>query len=434
MTAARALVALLVLATAGGAAAQEPPLRLTLQEALARAEQNSLRVAELQARAEAAGAVEAGRQAADRPLLALAGGYTRTNHVEEFAVLYPDVPDNYRARLDLQWPVYTAGRSDALERAARAERDAAGLDVRAARADLRLEAARAFWALVTADCTADVVTRALASTDAHLRELQARLEQGLIPPNDVQSAGAQQSRQRLLAIEARALRGVAEADLRRVIGEDRRVRIEPVVPPGPMMTTPAPETPAPDALLDMARAERPERRALETRAAAGRARASAAAAAGRPQVSLAAGYDYARPNPRIFPRFDAWRDSWDVSVNISWSLWDGGRRRAEEAEAAALTRALTARASDFDRQLAFEVEGRRLELDASQAAIAVADDGIAAAAEARRVVGERFAAGVATSAEVLDADTAVLQAQLDRTRAVAGAHLARARLDRAVGR
>lgn len=438
MTAARALVALLVLATAGGAAAQEPPLRLTLQEALARAEQNSLRVAELQARADAAGAVEAGRQAADRPLLALAGGYTRTNHVEEFAVavpnlppriLYPDVPDNYRARLDLQWPVYTAGRSDALERAARAERDAAGLDVLAARADLRLEAARAFWALVTADRTADVVTRALDSTDAHLRELQARLEQGLIPPNDVQSAGAQRSRQRLLAIEARSLRGVAEADLRRVIGEDRRVRIEPAVAPDALAAPLAPET-----LLDMARAERPERRALETRAAAGRARASAAAATGRPQVALAAGYDYARPNPRIFPRFDAWRDSWDVSVNVSWSLWDGGRRRAEEAEAAALTRALTARASDFDRQLAFEVEGRRLELDASQAAIAVADEGIAAAAEARRVVGERFAAGVATSAEVLDADTAVLQAQLDRTRAVAGAHLAQARLDRAVGR
>jgi outer membrane protein TolC len=191
---------------------------------------------------------------------------------------------------------------------------------------------------------------------------------------------------------------------------------------------------APDALLDTARAGRPERRALETRAAAGRERAAAADAAGRPQVSLAAGYDYARPNPRIFPRFDAWRDSWDVSVNVSWSLWDGGRRRAEAAEAHALTRALAARASDFDRQLAFEVEQRRLELDASQAAIAVADEGVGAAVEARRVVGERFAAGVASSAEVLDADTAVLQTQLDRTRAIAGARLAQARLDRAVGR
>ena len=36
-------------------------------------------------------------------------------------VLYPDVPNNYRTRLDLQWPIYTGGRTDALERAARAE-------------------------------------------------------------------------------------------------------------------------------------------------------------------------------------------------------------------------------------------------------------------------------------------------------------------------
>ncbi len=39
-------------------------------------------------------------------------------------VIYPDVPDNFRTRLDLQWPFYTGGRVDALERAARAERQA----------------------------------------------------------------------------------------------------------------------------------------------------------------------------------------------------------------------------------------------------------------------------------------------------------------------
>ena len=57
-----------------------------------------------------------------------------------------------------------------------------------------------------------------------------------------------------------------------------------------------------------------------------------------------------------------------------------------------------------------------------------------AAVEARRVVGERFNAGVATSTDVLDAQTAVLQAELGRTRAVANARLTLARLDRAVGR
>jgi outer membrane protein TolC len=50
------------------------------------------------------------------------------------------------------------------------------------------------------------------------------------------------------------------------------------------------------------------------------------------------------------------------------------------------------------------------------------------------VVSERFGAGVATSTDVLDAHVAVLQAELDRTHAIASARLAEARLARALGK
>ena len=63
-----------------------------------------------------------------------------------------------------------------------------------------------------------------------------------------------------------------------------------------------------------------------------------------------------------------------------------------------------------------------------------ATDGARSAAEARRVVAERFNVGVATTTEVLDAQVALLQAELDRTRALASIRLAEARLDRALGR
>ena len=62
------------------------------------------------------------------------------------------------------------------------------------------------------------------------------------------------------------------------------------------------------------------------------------------------------------------------------------------------------------------------------------DDAVRSATEARRVLGERFAAGVATSTDVLDAQVALLQAELDRTQAIANARLAEARLHRALGR
>ena len=421
------------------ATAQQRVTRLTLDDALARGLEASQRLAEMQARLDQAEANEAGRRAAEQPLVALQGGYMRTNHVEEFAiaqpgqplrVIYPDIPDNVHARLDLQWPIYTGGRGDALVRAARAERDAAGQDLAAARADLRLEIARAFWALVTADDTAAVLDASLGSMDAHVRDLDARLGQGLIPPNDLLSAQAQRSRQRMLAIEAQNTRSVAEADLKRLMGTEADDHIEPAFT-GEVGRMPDVSS---EPLAADARVNRPERRALEVRVEAARAREDAANSSARPQIAVVAGYDYARPNPRIFPRNDEWRDSWDLSVNASWSLWDGGRRAAERAEAAAGTRAAQSRVRDFDRTVTFEVRQRWLELDSSHAAVAAAEDGVRAATEARRVVGERYAAGVATSTDVLDAETALLQAQLDRTRAIANMRLAEGRLQRAIGK
>ncbi len=431
------LVAALVL-SARVAFAQGPALSLTLEDALARGAANSYRIAELQARSEGAEAAEASRRAAALPLFALNGGYTRTNHVDEFGlsvpgqpprIIYPDVPDNVRTRLDLQWPIYTGGRTDALTRAARAEREATGEDLAAARADLRLEITRAFWALVTAGETEQVVAQALETLSAHVRDLRNRLDQGLIPPNDVLSAEAQQSRERLLAIEARNTRAAAEADLHRLLGIDEPGRIDPIVP-----REDTPPVPVANPLVQAAKAARPERRALEDRVAGAEARVDVARAGALPQVAFSGGYDYARPNARIFPRAGEWRGSWDLSVNATWLLWDGGRRRADEAEASAAVRAARSRVGEFDRQVTFEVRQRVLDVESSRAAIDAAADGVRAATEARRVVGERFAAGVATSTDVLDAEVALLQAALDRTRAVASARLADARLARAVGR
>ncbi|HSL23417.1 MAG TPA: TolC family protein, partial [Vicinamibacterales bacterium] len=95
---------------------------------------------------------------------------------------------------------------------------------------------------------------------------------------------------------------------------------------------------------------------------------------------------------------------------------------------------LRARLAEFDSLVELEVRQRRLDVDAGRAAARAAADGVRSAAEARRVLGERFAAGVATSTDVLDAEVALLQAELDRARSLAAVRVAEARLARALGR
>jgi outer membrane protein TolC len=438
------LTVMLTMLVAERTAAQGPPtLRLTLEDALARATEASHRLAEARAREDAAQAGVAVRESAERPTITATAGYTRTNHVLPFSVpgpsgvallVYPDVPNNYQSRVELRWPIYTGGRTDALERAARAEAEAAGAELQTAQADLRLEVTRAYWAVVTARASLEVLEQGVARSQAHVTDVNQRFKAGLVPPNEVSSATAQEVRARMLAIEARTQRDVAIADLARLIAVTPDQPIEPTADLSRAPTSVVSQGPDLTPLIESARAMRQERRTLEQRLVAADAQRDAAAAGRFPTIQLLGGVDYARPNPKIFPRADVTQESWDAGVGVSWSLWDGGRTVAEIAQATAASRVAAERLADFDSRLGVEVRQRALELESATASVTTAMSGVTAAADARRVVGERYEAGVIAQIEVLDAEYALLQAQLDLTRAQAAVRLAEAQLTRALGR
>jgi outer membrane protein TolC len=429
-----------VLCAAAATAGAQEPLRLTLEQAQARAVGASHRLAEVRALSAAAGADVAGAEAAVRPAVAFEAGFTRTNHVAEFVlpasaggtprVLYPDVPDNYRTRLGVSWPIYTGGRAAALARAARAAAGASDAEVAMAEADLRLEVARVYWALVSSSAAIDVLARGVDRAEAHLAVARERFDAGLAAPDEVALARAQASRQALRSVEARAGRDLASAGLARLVGEDLARPIEAAEPLGATAAPAAPLAP----LVEEALTARDERRALELRLDAAVAERAAAALTLRPTVAVVAGVDLARPNPRLFPRADRWEDSWDAGVNLTWPLWDGGRRDADVERASQRAEAVRARLAEFDSLVALEIQGHRLAIDTGRAAVAAAEDITEAITEARRVVGERYAAGVALQVEVLDADVALVEAELERTQALAALRLAEAELERARGR
>jgi outer membrane protein len=348
--------------------------------------------------------------------------------------VYPDVPNNYTTRLEMRWPIYTGGRTDALERAARAEADAAGAERETAQADLRLEVTRAYWALVTARASLAVLEEGVARSQAHLNDANQRFMAGLVPPNEVSSAAAQEARSRMLAIEARTQRDVSSAALARLVGVAPDQPLDPTADLGRATTAFPAQGRDVGPLVETARAARQERRALQQRVTAADAQKDAAAAGRLPTIQFLGGVDYARPNPKIFPRADVAQDSWDVGVGATWSLWDGGRTSAEVAQARAVSQAASERLAEFDSQLGVEVRQRALEVESAVASVAAATSGVTAAADARRVVDERYRAGVIANIEVLDAEYALLQAQLDLTRAQATVRMAEAQLTRALGR
>ena len=423
-------------------------IRLSLTDAIARGLENSHRIAEARAREEGAKAAATTADLGRKPIVGASGSYTRTNHVTEFSfpqpngtrlVVYPDLPDNFMSRLSFQWPIFTSGRVDALERAAVAEAQAAGADVEAARADLRLEIVRAYWAAVTAREAERVIEESGARAEQQLIDARQRFDVGLIPPNEVSSLEAQRSLERAQLIEASNIREAALIDLRRLIGapQDTVIELAEALQEGDLSgsggfrgSKGSSDVPV---LVKQALDARPERKALSFRLGAVEERQKAALTATKPSINLTGGVDYANPNPRIFPRKGEWQESWDVGVSVNWNFWDFGRAKSQAAEAAAAATAVRERIAEFDSVVAADIRQRILDLESSQAMVRAASDAVRSATEARRVVTDRFGAGVATSTDVLVAQVALLETELTRTRALAGVRLAQARLERALG-
>jgi outer membrane protein TolC len=266
--------------------------------------------------------------------------------------------------------------------------------------------------------------------DAHLTDARNRESFGLAARNEVLAVQVERDRAELAAVRAGNAAQVASADLARLVGVETEAAIEPVEPLEVGARGLESDVLA---LARQAQRARPERAALLARVEAAAARVGAERGARRPQVSLAAGLDYANPNRRILPPEARFQESWDVGVSVAWNVFDGGRGAAAVARAEARHQAVRSQLEDLDRRLSVQVTQRALDLRSARAAALVAERALESARENQRVAGERYRAGVLSSAELLDAEVLLLRAALERTEARAQVRLAEAALRRAVG-
>ncbi|HYM59612.1 MAG TPA: TolC family protein [Thermoanaerobaculia bacterium] len=432
-------IALALLFAAAAHAAEPARIPLTLADAIERAHTSSQRLAQLHALENAAEENIRIASAAKMPQAALTAGYTHTSNVPEFSIalpgiglrtLFPNITENYRGALSASVPLYTGGRIQESIRAAEHQRSASALDSSAAANDLTLETTIAFWSLVTAQDSVKVLEQSLVTFDAHLKDARNRKDLGLAAANEVLAVEVERDRAEVSLLRARNSAELANANLLRLIGSPPGSIVEPAEP----LTAIVPQDDGNEKLVVLALERRPERAALLARIKASEANVGIQRSAVKPQSSFVADYVYANPNSRIFPLSESWRSSWDVGFTLSLTLFDAGRTKAAAAQATAQTEALRRQLDDLDERIRLEVTSRRLDLATAEASVNLSDRSVESAKENARVAADRYREGVAPSSELLDAETALLRAELDQTESRAQLRLAKAALDRAVGR
>ena len=128
-----------------------------------------------------------------------------------------------------------------------------------------------------------------------------------------------------------------------------------------------------------------------------------------------------------------WGSNLTVALGLNYTLFDGMKTRAQLRQIDCDIRKLEL-TRDFARDgVALEVKEALAGMLSAQAALAAAQKSIGAAEEGVKLAEARYAEGHGTNLDVLDAQLALFQAQVNRLTALRDYDEAWARLDKAIG-
>jgi outer membrane protein TolC len=412
-------------------------VRLSLDEAIQLAEQSAPRLGEIRAYVDRAVAGLQSAEAGRMPTLDATASYTRWNNVPEWTILqdgvptviYPNLPNNVLLELDGSLPLYTGGRVDA--GVAIAERDiaASNHDLEAARANLELQVTTIYWDLTLAIEQERVLGESIQSFDAFLVDARNREELGLAARNEVLAVQTERDRARLRRLLAASNVEVLQDRLAALLDLPVGSRVQPT---DELDLRPVPEEL--DALVAAAFERRPERKAALERIAAAQSGIDGAEALDKPVIAARGALRYSSPDRRVVPPEYDFRFSWDVSIGLTYDLFDGGKRDAATAAAVAELDVARRRLQELERSIRTEVVESYQRFVSARASVDVAEQGIASAVENTRVSTDLYQEGLVPFSERLDAQTSELLSRLELTESLVEVERARAALNRAIGR
>jgi len=384
-----------------------------------------------------------GEAAARRlPSLKLQASYTRLSSVPPYEIdvnfpplppmsftIAPSIRNSTNLQLTLQQPLFTGFALESLSRAARFSARAALQAYHRDRNELVYGIQDAYWMLVRANELKKLLDENVAMIGAHHEDVRRLFEQGLAKNNDVLKVQVQLANSKVGQLEAANGVKLSMMALDSLLGLPLETEIEPVS--HPEATPAAPD--AAEAMVEQALRERPEMKAVADQIEAATAALRAARSGRFPQVFLIGNYYYSNPNERVMPIEARFNDTWDVSLALSFDLWNNRSTIFQTRQARARLEQVKAGQAQLHDGIVLEVRKSQYDLLQARQKIDLAEEAVRQAEENYRITHERFRAGLTTNSELLDAEVFLLQTKVGRTEALIECELARARLAKSLG-
>ncbi len=407
----------------------------TLDRAVATALEHSPDARVAQARVEGAQSLVDQAGSAWLPQLSVSGRYTETNSpmmafgsILNQRAFTPAIDFNHPGQIDdlnatgtVAYNLYSGGRATAGRTAARAGVEAAGLDLRTAHQQLIAEVVKSALNLRKAREAEAAVAAGVKAYEASVNVARARFDAGQMLKADLLSLEVQLAQTRESLSAARHGAALAARAFRFVLGLEPGDEPVALVENDPALA----RLVVPDSRDS---SQRPELLALEARLRAANAMVDSARGARRPTVNAFASYQYDKG-------WELGRDAtgWIAGVAVDVSLFDGGQTSGKIRQ----SRAELAQVKEMLRKarLGIELEAEQARLAHANAVerLAVTTSAVEQADESAALTRARFEQQAVLTADVIGAESRLIEARLRRTFAATDERLAVVELRRALG-
>jgi outer membrane protein TolC len=375
---------------------------------------------------------------------ASSGGSGSSGGTSEFSALAKifAAPNTVILGVTLTQNIFTAGRLTAATKGAEAASTAAEIGLDAARAQLALDVAQAYYDAVASEKLVEIADSTLAQTERTLRQTEVSRQVGSAAEFDVLRAGVARGNQRPQVVQARGNRDVAFLRLRQLLGiplgrpltlttpiRDDGARAPEAAPVGLSQPIEIPGSQrglVPDTSVGRRSSVRQAEAAVTAQEFALRAQRWSRL----PSVQLSSNYQrFGYPSNTIFPAaFSLFYPNWTVALGVSFPVFTGGRIGGDGMVAEA-NLAEAKQSLDQVRELAaLDAQTALTQLEQADANYAASVGTDAQAARAYAIAEVRFSEGISTQVELQQSRTQLEQARLNRVLAARDLEVARLRL------
>lgn len=372
------------------------------------------------------------------PQVNLNASYRRmSNNITPFTIdlpggsfqINPQILNQSSNAVQLTQLLYSGGKVANNTRALKKDAEAGKADYEKSKLDLDYQVTDLWFNLYNAKASEKIIQANIEALGKKRDDLETLRVQGIVLANDVLKIDLSITNLRANLADISSLTGSLNYNLCLTTGIDPSTVIEipdeylhPVNATEPLQT-----------YINAAMSQRPEMKGLKLHSEAALYRIKATKANYLPTINLVGNYSYDNPNQRIIPNVDKFNYSAFAGASLAWNISSLYTNRASVSESKFSALQLESNFRQAGENISKEVNANYLEYKKTLDKRILVQTELEQAKENYRVEQNKLDAQTTTPTDFLDANTKLLQAQLNLATANANAELAYRKLIKSIG-